>query len=116
MKMKTKYLSLIPFANIIMVLSVMAHVYLIDMNMNMLLTLILAYIVVTGLIINKYKLTYIALELEWSKLIFIILVFLGIVSMMIMILLYENLDVIGILAGLGIGAVITLTQIAICLK
>ena len=116
MKMKTKYLKLIPLCNVLLMLSVMIHVYYIDMSMSLLLVLCLSYAVATGFIVNKYKLTYMALELEWSKLIFIITVSISIFTMLIMILFYQNLDVVGILAGLGIGALIHLTQIIICLK
>ena len=115
--MNTKsWLKLIPLMNILFVLVVIGHVYLIDVNMDILLVLVALYITITSLIIHKHRILYNMLEMQYSKLALIIMVLTGMITILTMILGYQNFDIVGILTGLAVGMLTHLIHQLICLK
>jgi len=109
-----KYLKVIPLTNVLMVSFIMIFGFILTNLFILVMTLL--YMIITGSIIHKYRTLYKTMELELSTAMFIVLIFISVVLMIIILALNPNANVINMLIGLGIGMLIQLTHIIICLK
>lgn len=104
--MKIKFLKVIPFANILVTI---LYVLVLDILKDYYITLavmLVLYVILSGLLINKYYKQYSLLELEWSRLMTLVMTPIGFIIMFTKLIYFHNSDILGIITGLLLMVVI----------